>query len=279
MQVTAVLVKAFTKNKGAGNPAGVILNADHLSDAQMQSVATELGFSESVFVSKSDTVDCKMRYFSVTQEVDYCAHASLAAGFVYLPKNSLLSYETKAGEFSLTRDDKDYVTMTQKKPVFGEYITKQIIARALGINITDMTCGSDFQPQVVSTGVPKLIAYVNCINVLLDMKPDLEEIKKLCRATESRGVYVFTGDTLLKESSYHTRQFNPLCGIDEDPITGIAAGALGAYISQRYDDGKINITVEQGYSMDKFGIIEVSIDKEVCVKGNAVIYGERVLTV
>lgn len=279
MEVTAIIVKAFTKNKDAGNPAGVILDADHLTDAQMQSVATELGFSESVFILKSDVADCRMRYFTVTQEVDYCAHASLAAGFVYLPKSSLLFYETKAGFFTLTRDDEEFITMQQKSPEFGALVQDPFIADILGIDVEDIDDGH--MPEVVSTGVPKLIVGVKSLKVLLGIKPDFERIKQLCRAIGARGVYVFTGETVLISSDFHARQFNPLCGINEDPVTGIAAGALGAYLSnEEEEDQSVDTVVEQGYSMDKFGTMRVIVEnKAVSVSGQAVIYGERVLTV
>jgi len=50
MKVEAELVKAFTKDEAAGNPAGVIHNADQLSDETMLRIAAELGFSESAFI-------------------------------------------------------------------------------------------------------------------------------------------------------------------------------------------------------------------------------------
>lgn len=275
MEVTAILVKAFTKNKDAGNPAGVILNADNLSDAQMQAIATQLGFSESVFVCKSEVAHCKMRYFSVTQEVDYCAHATVAAGVVLHSDVSEITYETNSGVLIMETGDSS-VTLIQKQPDFGEYICREIVANALKIKVSEIA--PPRLPQVVSTGVPKLMVQVETMDTLFNMSPDFDAIKRLCRAIGARGVYVFTIETIFVNSDYHARQFNPLCGIDEDPVTGIAAGALGAFIAS-YEGGIADIVVEQGYCMDKFGIMEVSVGKEVYVKGHAVIYGERVLTV
>lgn len=275
MEVTAVLVKAFTKNKHAGNPAGVILNADHLTQPQMQSVAKELGFSESVFVMKSDTADYKMRYFSVLQEVDYCAHATVAAAHV-LKGSQYINYETKVGKLKMMVEE-DSVTLTLNRPEFGARIGKEVIADALCV--PDDSLSYLMVPQIVSTGVPKLMVRCKSLNALLDMNPDFEKIKRLCTVIGARGIYAFTSDTIFKDSTYHARQFNPLSGINEDPITGVAAGALGAFVSQ-YNTGLANIIIEQGYCMDKFGTMEVLyVGSDVFVKGNAVIYGERVLTV
>lgn len=272
MDIKVILVKAFTTHKDAGNPAGVILNADNLSTEQMQAIATRLGFSESVFVCKSEAADCKMRYFSVTQEVDYCAHATVAA--VHVLKD-IKSHETRAGIFSLSIDKQDKVTIAQKAPEFGEMLNDWIIAHALGIQVDEM----GKYPEVVSTGVPKLIVGVKTLDTLFRIRPNFEEIKRLCRAVGARGVYVFTAETILETSDYHARQFNPLCGINEDPVTGIAAGALAAYIAVSADDNTAEIVIEQGYCMDKFGIIEAHVNEDkVLIKGNAVIYGEQIIT-
>src|SRR5687768_16375077 len=73
------LVKAFTQDPAQGNPAGVILDADDLSSEQMLQMAAELGYSESAFVSASDTATFKIRFFSPKREVPLCGHATIAA--------------------------------------------------------------------------------------------------------------------------------------------------------------------------------------------------------
>jgi len=75
----ACLVDAFTDEPYAGNAAGVVPEADDLSAAQMQAIARELSASETAFVSDSDDADRKVRYFTPTQEVDLCGHATIAS--------------------------------------------------------------------------------------------------------------------------------------------------------------------------------------------------------
>jgi PhzF family phenazine biosynthesis protein len=77
MSVQVQLIKAFTKNPEMGNPAGVLLDSQGLSDEQMQAIATDLGFSESVFITPSDKADYKTRFFAPKVEVDYCGHATV----------------------------------------------------------------------------------------------------------------------------------------------------------------------------------------------------------
>jgi trans-2,3-dihydro-3-hydroxyanthranilate isomerase len=61
----AILVKAFTKDKNQGNPAGVIFDADKLLDQRMIDISKELGFSESAFITKSYKAKFWTKKFSI----------------------------------------------------------------------------------------------------------------------------------------------------------------------------------------------------------------------
>lgn len=74
-------VDSFTRKKFSGNPAGVVLDADGLSEAQMQAIARELNNSETAFVlaPEADDHDVRVRFFTPTTEVPSCGHATIAA--------------------------------------------------------------------------------------------------------------------------------------------------------------------------------------------------------
>ncbi|MFA6193631.1 MAG: PhzF family phenazine biosynthesis isomerase [Parcubacteria group bacterium] len=277
----SILVKAFTKDKAQGNPAGVIFDADKLLDNQMIEISKELGFSESAFIIKSDKAKFGIRYFSPTQEVDLCGHATVAAIYalfkerkIYLgSEKSKIIIETKAGIFPIEINKDGLIVMTQAEPQFWEDIhSKNEIANLLGISIEEIM---DYPIQTVSTGTPKLMVGVNSLETLFKIKPDLEGIKAYCKEHLVKGFYPFTSETQEKDSDFHARQFNPLAGIDEDPITGVAAGALGAYIMKHKILDKKSFVIEQGYCMNKSGKMYVSIDDKVEVGGYAVIFGEK----
>ncbi len=101
----------------------------------------------------------------------------------------------------------------------------------------------------------------------MKIQPDLEGIKEYCRKTESRGIYCYTTETMEENSDFHARQFNPLAGINEDPITGVAAGALGSYIKKHKLSDKTKFIVEQGYNMKKAGKMIVDVSDGVKVGG------------
>ncbi|MEK7571770.1 MAG: PhzF family phenazine biosynthesis isomerase [Patescibacteria group bacterium] len=286
-QPKAFLVKAFTKDKTQGNPAGVVLNADYLTDKQMQYIAKELGFSESAFVSKSDNADYKVRFFSQTQEVDFCGHATIAAFHTLVEQVELyqlyigdktkesvvVTQETKAGILPVICYKNGLVVMTQNDPKFFEpEKDKNRIAQLLGIDPKHIL---GYPLQTVSTGTPKLIISIDSLDTLFAMTPDLESIKTYCKETGAKGFYPFTTETKEKDSDFHARQFNPISGIDEDPITGVAAGALGCYILKHKLSKKKNFVIEQGYAMNKAGKIFVDVKKEVKVGGYAVTFGTK----
>ena len=284
MQVKVKLVNAFTKSLKGGNPAGVVLDADKLTDNQMIDISSKLGFSESAFVQKSKNADFKVRFFSPTQEVDLCGHATIATfhTLIELGKidfgtldTKIVTQETKSGILPVECNKNGLIVMTQKKPKFYQIKNdRELISKLLGIKITDLM---EHPIQSVSTGVAKLIIPVKSLNVLYRIKPDLDGIKEYCKDKGTKGFYPFTFETK-ENSDFHARQFNPLAGINEDPITGVAAGALGAYIVHHKLSEKNQFVVEQGYIMNKPGKIYVWVSDTVKVGGYAVTVGEKIFT-
>lgn len=283
MQIQAYLVKAFTKDKNQGNPAGVVLNANTLSDKQMLHVAAEIGFSESAFVQSAHDADFLVRFFTPKQEVDLCGHATIATfhmlfeqGVIKLggQDSATKTQKTKAGLLPVTIHKDGRIVMTQNDPVFLESVAdRKEVAVLLGLNEFDLV--KEYPVQAVSTGVPKLMIPIKSRGRLFAIKPNLRGISQYCKEKSIRGFYAFTQDTMSKDADFHARQFNPLAGVNEDPITGVAAGALGAYTVKYKVSPKRTFIVEQGYIMNKAGEISVTIDDDVQVGGFAVTYDSR----
>ncbi|OGI36044.1 MAG: hypothetical protein A2283_09855 [Lentisphaerae bacterium RIFOXYA12_FULL_48_11] len=278
----AILVKVFTQDKAQGNPAGVVFDADKLLDNQMLEISKGLGFSESAFVVKSDKANFGIRYFTPTQEVDLCGHATSATVYALLKKKKIylgkeksktITIETKAGIFPVEVHKDGLIVMTQTQPQFWEdFHNKNEVAKLLGISLQEII---DYPIQTVSTGTPKLMVGVNSLETLFSIKPYLEGIEMYCKEHLVKGFYPFTLETKEKDSDFHARQFNPLAGIAEDPITGVAAGALGAYAVKHKISDKNNFVIEQGYCMDKGGKMYVTVEDKAKVGGYAVIFGEK----
>ena len=255
MELEVFVLSAFTKNGEGGNPAGVVLDTDSLTEKDMQIVAAKLGFSETAFILPSSQADYRIRYFTPNEEVDVCGHATVASFSLLnqkeLVKPGMYSIETKAGLLYVEIKEKESVFLQQNPPSFLEEISSEEIVASLGINEDQLV--SEMPIQVVTTGLRAILIPVKTLDILLGLEPDMEKITDISRKYDSTGYHVFTLETL-HGASAHCRNFAPLLDIPEESATGTSNAALACYLA-KYRDEWINqeasYTFEQGYSMEK----------------------------
>jgi phenazine biosynthesis protein PhzF family len=288
-----LIVDAFTTKPLAGNPAGVVLDAAGLSDEQMQAVARELNASETAFMLPSEQADRRVRYFSPTQEVDLCGHATIAShGFLFeegIIDTGSHTVETAVGVLDIDVVESGAVWMTQNSPTVRQLdVDYDRASDALGIDAEAFRdVGADMPPAYATTGLPFLVLPVNFLEHLSGMDPDMEAVEQLAADHDAEGVYVFTFDAIgrgtAQDTTLHARTFVPGLGIDEDPVTGTASGAAGAYLD-RFGafDGEFpeRMTFEQGHFLDRPGYVGVRVDgATVQVGGDSVVSLDGRLTV
>lgn len=287
MLVSVELVKAFTKDKAQGNPAGVVRAADGLSDAQMLKVAQILGFSESAFVQHSDSADFKVRFFTPKQEVNFCGHATVATFYALAQAESVVigaggsgvaRQETQAGIFPVRCYQDGKIMMTQGTPTFGNIESDtQLIAGLLNIDETEL---GETPIQVVNTVTPVLIVPVRSLDVLRSIRPDLPGINRYSEQHDVGALYVFSTEPFSPGNDLSTRCFDPIVGIDEDAATGAAAGPLGCYLDKYVHGGsKKQFVIDQGFAMDTLSTLYVDISADVLVGGYGVRFGQRELDI
>lgn len=277
MEVTVYTVNAFTANEEGGNPAGVVLNADDLSDEQMLAIAVEMGFSETAFLSQSKTADYQVRFFTTTEEVELCGHATIASWSLLSELNVIsdgtYTQETKAGLLSVEIID-NLIYMQQAQPKFSEVVPISTIAPIL--NIEEDSFSDKLKPQIVSTGLRDLIVIVNCEDLLNGMQPDFNTMKSVSEKYDITGLHVATlleGGT----SFAAARNFAPLVGIDEEAATGTSNGALLCYLKNKKAlPQKQEYRIEQGKTMNCLSyIFGKFIDGDIWIGGRATIVGKR----
>ncbi len=282
MKADVRLVRAFTNDPAQGNPAGVVLNADNLSDDQMLSVAQALDYSESAFVQSSDKADFRIRFFASKGEVELCGHATLATFHSLLEKGALtlnatgvtqFTQETKAGVFVVECYPDGKIMMTQNDPFFGNTEPgRQKIATLLGLEENDI---AQWPVQTVSTAVAKLMVPVVSPDRLVAAKPDLKAIIQYSEVNHVKGMYLFARDTSENGVDFCARFFNPLVGISQDAATGVAAGPLGCYADKYiYKDGRKQFVIRQGFDIGKDSTLYVDIAGKVKVGGYAATFGQ-----
>jgi PhzF family phenazine biosynthesis protein len=139
--------------------------------------------------------------------------------------------------------------------------------------------GADLPVAHASTGLPFLVVPVNFLEHVGNADPDMRAIEELSDEFGVAGVYVFTFDTLDAESTLHARMFAPGAGVPEDPVTGTASGAAGAYLDRFGAVDTDAMRFEQGHFLDRDGTVHVEIGERVRVGGDAVVSFEGRLLV
>lgn len=265
-------VDAFTKNKLLGNPAGVVTNAEGLSDQQMQQIARELNNSETAFIcpATTDQADIRIRFFTPTTEVPICGHATIGANFARAVENNLESQtiiqQTGAGNLPIDiskKDDSYQITMTQGKITIDDPLPEEIqieIINALGI--TKKQRNSACPMVKASTGAAKVMIAIDSQETLDNLEPDLEALKKITPKIDCNGYFVFVM-TPDKKELIHGRMFSPANGINEDPVTGNANGPLGAYLVKyglvQTSGDLFEFSIVQGEKIKRPGTMRVKI--------------------
>jgi len=290
MKLKVNKVNAFTESIEGGNPAGVVLDSPELTDEQMKYVSKVLSVSETAFVFPSKKADYKIRFFSPDIEVDLCGHATIATFFTMAFEevfsqntNKVITQETKAGilpvDIYFSDESVDRVMMTQATPIYKDiFLDISIIADSLNISVCEID--DSLQKQIVSTGLFTLPLCVKSFDILKAINPDFEKIKKLCSRFGVGSFHLFTFDTIEPNSTYHARNFAPVYGINEDPVTGTANGAVCSYLIKNKIIKKRKLICEQGDVMGRPGRVFVEIDEDVVkVGGRAMVVEEREISV
>ncbi|SMP64221.1 PhzF family phenazine biosynthesis protein [Anoxynatronum buryatiense] len=285
---------AFSSVAHKGNPAGVVLNADHLNEDSMQSIAKAVGFNETVFVVKSDNADYRLRYFTPGHKINLCGHATIGSmycmksrGFIGEAVNEI-KIETNVGVLPIrfeTREDNLFVTMKQDEPQFMPFQgSMDALARSMGI-LSDEIDGT--LPIVYgSTGAWTLLVHIKSLASFREMNPNNREFPDILKEKPRTSVHPFCILNDGDQVGMHARHFSsPYSGTVEDAVTGTASGAMGAYyltyLNKEIDN--IDFIVEQGQEINKDGKVYVSVKRnhhgmDVYVSGTGVFIQELDVT-
>src|SRR5215207_1625199 len=240
----------FTDRAFCGNPLAVFPEAEGIPDEQMGQIAREMNLSETVFVlkSESDKALRRLRIFTPMREIPFAGHpivgtwAALASdGVVPVPDggNGLqrIFHEVGIGVLPVDIEFKDgqpvQVVMTQGKfEIISEIDDAQEqaeVARALGLAREDLD--ESLPIQIITTGLSCLAVPVRSLADLRDIRVDAALLADIYTRHGGTGCHAFTRETLeVGAARAHARFFAPADNIPEDPATGSACGALGAYL-------------------------------------------------
>ena len=265
--ITVHIARAFCRDGQGGNLAGVVLSTPaSLTPSQKQSIATALNFSETVFLEKKASREYVATYYTPSDAIDFCGHATVAAFSLLRQEKRVddepIALSTTAGPCTVSFDG-DLVFVSQQKPIFGEQIAVEEIAPTLGLSAEDLT-ESEMTPQIVSTGLKDILIPVCDQDTLARIKPDFPAIKKLSEKYDTVGMHVFALNSGNSSVAARCRNFAPRYDIPEESATGSSNGALACYLHKVGKVTEEHLLFQQGDALNLPSDIHVklSVDKD-----------------
>ncbi|MBM9507904.1 PhzF family phenazine biosynthesis protein [Actinacidiphila acididurans] len=266
---------AFSSDPAGGNPAGVVLDAAGLGADEMLAIAAEVGYSETAFVTAADGRTLDVRYFSPKAEVPFCGHATVATAVAVAERTGPgdLLFRVVAGEVPVSveagGDGVLRATLTGVEP-YTEPIADDDLAEALAaLDWAAADLDPALPPRIAYAGARHLVLAAATRARLAALDYDDARLTALMTALD-----LTTLQLVWRQSPavYHVRDPFPVGGVVEDPATGAAALAFGAYLREL---GPVpeHLTLHQGEDLGRPGVLRVELrpgDPRVRVSGAAV---------
>lgn len=259
---------------GGGNPAGVVLEADGLSDEWMQRIAAEIGFSETAFLR----ADGSIRYFSPIAEVPFCGHATIATAVALAARDGAgsLAFHTPVGpvELETTRgaDGVMRAAFTSVEPRVQELdpaVLEELLA-LLGVRAEDIDPA--LPPRIAYAGNRHPVLVLADAAVFDAFTFDPAALRELMDAEGWAG----TVTVMLRaaDAAWEARNLFPVGEITEDPATGSAAASFGGYLRARGAvETPARIVIRQGRHVGRPSLIVADIPRAggITVSGTAAV--------
>ncbi|MFG2482631.1 PhzF family phenazine biosynthesis protein [Streptomyces virginiae] len=274
---------AFSHDPDGGNPAGVVLDATGLDEHAMQEIAAELGYSETAFLTAppeglggEEGRSFTVRYFSPKAEVPFCGHATVATavalGERIGPGELLLATRAGTVPVSVTSEGgRLRATLTSVEPHTEEIGAEDLAEALAALDWPEADLDPAFPPAIAYAGARHLVIGARTRLRLADLAYDFGRLEALMRRLDLTTVQLVHR---AGPAEFHVRDPFPVGGVIEDPATGAAAAAFGAYARERgLVPADAVLTLHQGTDMGRPGVLTVELragDPRVRVGGEGV---------
>jgi len=272
---TLYRLSAFTTSPDGGNPAGVWVGDQLPTPAEMQRIATDVGFSETAFVVPDAGLHRTVRYYSPAAEVAFCGHATIAAGVLLGELNGEADYQfdTRPGMVPVSVRSENGMPSAaltsvdpEQEPIDSERLREYLLA--LGWDASELDPA--VPPVKAFGGAWHLVLAARSADRLDRLAYEFEQLKSLMLEDG-----LTTVQMIWRESPgvVHARNPFPVGNVVEDPATGAAAAALGGYLRDaRLVDPPVRILIRQGEAMGRPSrlIVDIPENGGIRVSGHAV---------
>lgn len=277
MQRRYLTVDVFTDRVFGGNPLAVVLDSQGLKKPQMQAIAAEFNYAETTFVLPPQDPEhsARVRIFTPRTEVPFAGHPNVGTAVVFARERERegqdgspldrLIFEEAAGlvPIRLIRQSNAVVGAEFTAPEtlnLGPSVSSDDIAACLSLNAADIN-RSNHPPQVLSVGLPFLVAEITTRDALRHAKPNALMHERVLPPLGTDAIYCYSRGATPQQ--LHARMFSPLDGIVEDPATGSAAAAtLSLLAALRPElDAEMTWRIEQGVEMGRPSLLKGRTEK------------------
>jgi PhzF family phenazine biosynthesis protein len=255
---------AFTEDPAGGNPAGLVIRDAELPAAEMQRIAAAVGDSETAFLSRPTAAhrSWQVRYFSPRAEVPFCGHATIAAGVVlgHRVGEGRFLLHTPSGEVPVEvvrRDGRLQATLTSVEPTVtaADPVLLGEVLAACGLGEEQLD--PRFPPAIGFAGAHHLLLVLGDRETLRRLTSDVERLRAVMSAHHLTTVAFLWPDP---NGDWHARNLFPVGGVVEDPATGAAAAAFGAYLRSHGGVAvPTSFEIHQGAELGRPSLLRVSV--------------------
>jgi PhzF family phenazine biosynthesis protein len=274
MTTEVLRYSAFTTDPAGGNPAGVVLDAGGLSDAEMLRIAAEVGYSETAFVTPAGESEYRVRYFSPLAEVDFCGHATIATAAVLAERvgPGTVTFHTNAGAVPVDTEltgGHATATLTSVPPRSRPATDAELGEVLKALRWAKEELDPQFPPHVSFAGAEHFVLGAATRERLAKLDYDFDALGEIMRRAGWTTVHLFWAED---ESRFHVRDPFPVGGVVEDAATGAAAAAFGGYLRTigHLETGRIALS--QGVDMGRPSelVVDIGAAPGIRITGHAV---------
>jgi trans-2,3-dihydro-3-hydroxyanthranilate isomerase len=278
MQLKFYTLDVFTMERFAGNPLAVVMGADGLDTAAMQTITREFNLSETVFVQKADNAahSAKIRIFTPASELPFAGHptvgtaallAQLRMPDVRGEQDAIVVLEEKIGTVrvgvKLRGGQPPHAEFDAPKlpENLGKALDPELLAEAMGIQPSEIGF-ANHRPSRFTAGVPYNFLPVASLAVIARAEVQSQRWAEAFGSPKAGNMALYCRETIHNTASFHARVFFPGAGLTEDPATGSAAAAFAGVV-HHFDglrDGSHKRIIEQGYEMGRPSQIELGME-------------------
>jgi trans-2,3-dihydro-3-hydroxyanthranilate isomerase len=299
--VRFLLVDVFTDVPFAGNQLAVIPDGVGLSSAQMQAIAREFNFSETVFAlpPENPAHTRRLRIFTPTNEIPFAGHPTVGGAYALAAAGDIplhgaetrIVLEEGVGPVRVLIRARDGAPVfsqlsVAKLPVMTPAPDAAALAAVLSLDAADVRTDGPWTPTTGSCGLPFVLVPLRDRRAVARARYRTDVASALPAGALATGVMLFAMEGERAGSHVRARMFAPEFGVPEDPATGSACAALGGYLAARHQSasGTLHWVVEQGFEMGRPSIVDIEVDKaqgqitEVRVGGASVLVAEGTLS-